>query len=207
MKRLFFLFISAACIYSCNNNKTATDPATQNNIDTTQAEAPAAFFPVTDFLKGQLIALDSVPFTPLLYTTQNGTTDSIWLKKDQLSTFLSPFFTVDIDSTNLIHLFKETKFNDQTLNAITLIYEPLGQLPDTLQLRSWNVYIDPASGKVRSVYLVKQFKEKNQSGGQSYTQQLIWTTDESAQITTILNQPDGTATLVKEQKIIWNDNQ
>jgi hypothetical protein len=207
MKKLLFLIILALFIFSCNNSQPASNPpTTQNDTDTTQKE-PISFFRVTDFLNAQLKALDTIPFTPLLYTTINGETDSTWLKKEQLKTFLAPFFSVNIDTTNLIDLFKETKFNDQTVNAITLMYEPLKQLPDSLQLRSWNVYIDPISGNVRSIYIVKQFKDSSLSNGQSYTQQLIWTTDRSAKIITILNQPDGATTLVKEQKIIWNDNQ
>ncbi|HTC00521.1 MAG TPA: hypothetical protein VK705_07545 [Ferruginibacter sp.] len=203
MKKIYFIISLAILIFSCNNTTTAPAQATPNNTDTTQEEKPTTFFPVTSFLKSQLIALDSVPFTPLVYTIVNDKTDSLWLKKEQLKTFLAPFFSVDIDTTNLIKYFKETKFNDQTLNAITLMYEPLGQLPDTLQLRSWNVYIDPTSGNVRSIYIEKEFKEN----GESYIQQLIWTTDKSAKIITILNQPNGNTKLLKEQKIIWDDNQ
>jgi hypothetical protein len=208
MKKLLILSL-AVCIVSCNNNNTSA--ITKDNTDTTQIDstqaAPVSFFPVTDFLKGQLLALDSVPFTPLLYTTINDKTDSTWLKKEQLKTFLAPFFNITIDSTNLLPYFKETKFNDQTVNAITLMYEPSKQLPDTIQLRKWNVYIDPITGKVRNLYIEKQYKESSLSNGQSYTQQLFWATDKSAKIITILNQPDGTSTVIKEEKIIWTDNQ
>jgi hypothetical protein len=208
MKKLFFLFLIIVCISSCHNSNTAVaDSSTKSNTDSSAEEKPTSFFPVSSFLKGQLAALDSVPFTPLVYTTINGDTDSSWLKKSQLREFLAPFFSVTIDTTNLLNLFRETKFNDQTLNAITFTYEPSGKLPDSVQLRNWNVYIDPASGKVRSIYMVKQFTSKELSTGQSYTQDLIWTTDKSAQIITILNQPDGNSTVLKEQKIIWTDNQ
>ncbi|HMG83490.1 MAG TPA: hypothetical protein VK559_10690 [Ferruginibacter sp.] len=206
MKKLLLLLSITVLIFSCNSHQAttpvATDTTLQEHADTTK-EIQGNFFPVTSFLKGQLIALDSIPFTPLLYTTIDNKTDSVWLKKDQLATFLAPFFSVNIDTTNLIPYFKETKFNDQTVNAITLTYEPLGVLPDSIQLRGWNVYIDSASGNVRSVYLLKQYKEQ----GQSYIQQLIWTTDKSAKITTILDQPNGDTKLLKEQKIIWDDNQ
>jgi len=209
MKKLLILASLIAFIAGCNNNSTNT--TTPANTDTTQVdssqEKPTTFFPVTDFLRGQLLALDSMPFTPLLYTTINGETDSAWLKKEQLKTFFAPFFTITIDSLNLLTYFKETKFNDQTVNAITLMYEPAKQLPDSMQLRKWNVYIDPITGKVRSLYIEKQYKDRNLSNGQSYTQQLFWTTDKSAKIITILNQPDGTSTVLKEEKIIWDDNQ
>jgi hypothetical protein len=203
MKKIFFILSLAILLFSCNNSPKVSTQPDKNNTDTTQEEKPTTFFPVTSFLKGQLVALDSIPFTPIVYTIVNDKTDSLWLKKDQLKIFLAPFFSFTIDSTNLLKYFKETKFNDQTLNAITLAYEPLGQLPDTIELRSWNVYIDPTSENVRSIYIEKQFKEN----GQSYTQQLIWTTEKSAKIITILNESNGDTKLLKEQKIIWSDNQ
>src|ERR1700733_14702329 len=164
MKKLLILVSLTTFLFSCNNNNTNTtspDNTDTTQVDSTQEKQPSAFFPVTDFLKGQLLALDSIPFTPLVYTTINGQTDSIWLKKEQLKTFFAPFFSITIDSINLLTYFKETKFNDQTVNAITLMYEPSKQLPDSMQLRKWNVYIDPVTGKVRSLYIEKQYKESS----------------------------------------------
>ena len=147
--------------------------------------------------------VDSIPFTPLLYTTVGDKTDSAWLKKEDLKPLLQSFFVPEIDSTNLINFFTETKFNDQTIHAITLTYEPTAQLPDTFAIRSWNVYINPETGNVTSIYILKQYKENNQS----FTQQLTWKTGKSATITTIHDLPDGNSELVKKQKIIWSYNQ
>src|ERR1700749_531125 len=105
MKKLLLLLSITALISSCNSHQAttpvATDTTLQVQADTTK-EVQGNFFAVTSFLKGQLIALDSVPFTPLLYTTVNNKTDSMWLKKDQLATYLAPFFSFNIDTTNLI---------------------------------------------------------------------------------------------------------
>lgn len=201
MKQIYFTIAIAALLFSCGNH-TTPPPAVPQNADTTVTDKPTtSYFPVTSFLKGQMIGVDSVAFTPILYTTVNGKTDTTWLKREETKTFLQPFFSFNIDSTNLLSLFTETKFNDRTLNAITLTYDATGKLPDTVQLRNWTVYIDPESQKVRSLYIVKEYKENNQS----YIQQLTWTTDRSAKITTILNQPDGNTQLLKEQKIVWTD--
>ncbi len=40
----------------------------------------------------------------------------------------------------------------------------------SINLSSWNVYINPISGKVTKIYIVKNIKENNQS----ITQQLTW---------------------------------
>jgi hypothetical protein len=138
----------------------------------------------------------------MLYTTINGKTDSVWLKKEQLKPLLQTFFTPEIDTANLQNYFTETKFKDQSINAITITYDPSGQLPDSIQLRNWTIYIDPETENVRSIYIVKQFKEKDQL----ITQQLMWNTDKSAKITTIRNQADGNTVLLKEEKFIFSDN-
>ena len=161
-----------------------------------------SFFPVTSFIKGQLLGLDSIQVTPLHLIVINKKIDSVWIKKNKLALFLKPFIETEISETNLISFFKEIAFTDLTLNAVTFTYEPVKILPDSIPLRHWDVYIDPESGKVTKVYMVKQLKDK----GVLYTQQLTWKTDNWALIVTIKNNPDGSAELLKEDKYIWNFN-
>lgn len=199
-----FVFIPLLLLLVCgchNNNKT--------EINNTNPEAPApeavkkdSFFPVTSFLKGQIRLLDSLPVTPLHTTTINNKTDSEWIKKEVLKTFLSPFLSPEIKETNLVNYFKETSFNDQTLNAITFTYDPLKTLPDSITLRHWDIYIDPETGKVTNIYIVKSIPDKSSI----ITLQLTWKTDKYAEIVRFLNQPDGNIKLIKKDKFIWKFN-
>lgn len=202
MKLFCFIPILLIFFTSCNSkNKT-------NNTDirTTASDLPAlkkdSFFPVTSFIKGQIRQLDSLPVTPLHITTINNKIDSQWIKKEQLKKELATFLLPEIKETNLVNYFKETSFNDQTLNAITFTYDPLKPLPDSISLRHWDVYIDPETGTVTKVYLVKQLKEKSAN----LTLQLTWKTDKYATIVTILIEAGGKTTLLKEDKFIWNFN-
>lgn len=197
----FFLFViisigAIGCTTSTNNKA----PAIATVVNETKKDS---FFPITSFLKGQMITLDSLPVNPLHTITINHKTDSLWLKKKQLVPLLNGFLFPEIKETNLIKYFKETSFNDQTLNAITFTYDPVSLLPDSLTLRHWDIYIDPESGKILKVYLVKKLKEKENI----ITQQLTWKTNKSASITTLLNKPNGDAQLLKEEKFIWNFNE
>lgn len=197
----FFLFViisigAIGCTTSTNNKA----PAIATVVNETKKDS---FFPITSFLKGQMITLDSLPVNPLHTITINHKTDSLWLKKKQLVPLLNGFLFPEIKETNLIKYFKETSFNDQTLNAITFTYDPVSLLPDSLTLRHWDIYIDPESGEILKVYLVKKLKEKENI----ITQQLTWKTNKSASITTLLNKPNGDAQLLKEEKFIWNFNE
>jgi hypothetical protein len=199
MKKIFFITAIAGCILGCANKKTTEATLPINNDDT---EAKASFFPVTSFLQGQMLQFDSLAVTPLHITKIHEKTDSEWIKREQLKSFLQPFLSPLITETNLTQYFKESKFNDQTINAITLSYDPIKQLPDSINILTWNVYIKPETGFVTKVYMVKRINKD----GQNIVQQLIWQTDNYAQLTEILNKPDGSSELLKEEKFIWNFN-
>jgi hypothetical protein len=195
MKKYCIIALGIFFFYSCtdNNIKTSTPiEVNKNGVD--------SFFPVTSFIKGQIMTLDSIPITPLQLTITKEKTDSIWLPKNKLAQIFIPFLIPAISETNLTDFFKETKFNDQTLNAITFTYDPYKKIPDSISLRHWDVYINPETGSVIKVYVVKQLRESNQL----ITQQLTWQTNKMAKISTILNKQDGEMELLKEVIIKWD---
>lgn len=193
MNKFFILAIGLFILNSCSNSSKKNNTSEEKTI-------VASFFPVTSFIKGQIIVLDSLPVTPLQITTIKGKSDSIWITKELMKKMLLPFITPVINETNLINFFTETKFKDQTLNAITFTYDPSRILPDSIPLRHWDVYVNPETGNVEKVYIVKTIKEQ----GQNLTQQLTWQTNKLVKITTILNTTNGDQTLLKEVVFIWN---
>jgi hypothetical protein len=202
MKKIFFpilLFVVA----SCNNNNENTANSTTGQPSPAISESKKdSFFPVTSFIKGQILSFDSLLVTPLHTTAINDKIDSVWLKQHALIPLLEDFLSPEIKETNLTPFFKETSFNDQTINAVTFTYDPSTTLPDSISLRHWDVYIDPESGKISKIYMVKQLKEKEGN----ITRQLTWKTGKWAAINTILNKADGTTVLLKAEKFIWNFN-
>ena len=191
--KLAFIILVSICFWSCTQNqKTNTHSKSVEKIDT--------FFPVTSFLKGQMNMLDSLPITPLHFITANNKTDSFWLKKEELRSFLQPFFTPEIKETNLTSLFKESKFEDLSIGAITFTYEPVKELPDTISLNRWDVYVNPETGKVSKIYLVKNIRE----GDKNITQQLTWLTDKGAKIVTLSAGNNEKTELLKEDRFVWS---
>ena len=193
MKKYCFIAIALVLLSCTSNHK---QPATPNDADEKKTDS---FFPVTSFIKGQLTILDSLPVTPLQITTIKGKTDSAWISKQVLRSDLQPFITPEIGGTNFIKYFKETRFVDQTLHAVTFTYDLINKIPDSIPLRHWDVYIDPETGNIMKVYIVKDLKEKDQI----FTQQLTWQTNKMAKISTILNKPDGNMELLKEVVFMW----
>jgi hypothetical protein len=201
MKKNLFCIAVWSIIFSCNNKTEEAKPATELKPETDSAKV--TFFPVTSFLKGQLLELDSLPVTVLQVTTVGKKTDSTWLKKEKVRPILQPFISQEIGADNLTKFFRQTKFNDQTVEAITFTYEPLAALPDSITFKRWDVYIHPETGKVKKVYLLKQINQD----GKNYIQQLTWQTDHWAKIVTILNKPGGSSQVENEIKLVWNFNE
>ncbi|HMJ47785.1 MAG TPA: hypothetical protein VK498_10655, partial [Ferruginibacter sp.] len=118
------------------------------------------FFPVTNYFLGQVTEIRSGGINPLKIITINNHPDSIWIKTEELLPAFSAFLDPVIDTTNLMSLFKETRFLDQTLDAYTFTYEPIEALPDSIKLQHWDVYIDPSKNTVRRIYMLKKDGDK-----------------------------------------------
>ena len=194
MNKYSFIIFAFILLLSCNTENS------QNSQADPVAKITDSFFPVTSYIKGQIITLDSLPITPLHITLIKGKADSAYLSKEKTKALLQPFLKPVITETNLTQYFKEIRFNDQTINAITFTYDPVNKLPDSISLRHWDVYINPEKGEVSKIYIVNQVLINNEL----FTQQLTWQSNRMAKIVTILNKEGGEAELLKEEIFTWD---
>ena len=195
MQKLFKVIYLVPLFFlcACHNKETKQDQSVNNT------EEAQSFFPVTEFLLGQLKEIDSLPVTPLKIIIESDKRDSIWLKKSDIRTFAIPFLRPVIDSISLQNFFVEKSFMDQTINSITLSYDPIKKLPDSMKLNHWDVYIDPQKGTVQRVYMV----EEEIINGATVTTQLTWKVNKWCSIRTIEQQPK-IAPRVKEEIMKWD---
>jgi len=193
MRQYIWIALTLA-INACSNN--STQKITPQDTMAKVEEKPN-FIRVTSFIKGQFLAIREKMLTPIKYITINEHTDSTFLKFEDLDNQLKDFVHPVIDSANLSPLFTETKFVDQTINAITFTYDPKGNLPDSMPLRHWDVYVDRETGNITRVYMVKKINENK-------IQQLTWLSGQWCKITTIVEHADGNSSVEKEEKISWD---
>jgi len=191
--KIYLLFFTVIIFFlSCNNPSSSGKSEVEK-----EAQVKQSFFPVTSFVRGELYEIKNKGINPLKYTTINNHTDSVWLKIEDLDSAVSDFLNPVIDTANLIPLFIEKSFLDQSIGAFTFTYEAKAKLPDSMILKHWDVYIDPATGKVRRIYLVKEISKTK-------TLQLIWQSKKWCKITSIITDQNGNSTVEKEEKITWD---
>jgi hypothetical protein len=176
---------------SCTNS-----PAPETVKKEKEEITKQSFFPVTAYIKGELFELKKSGINPLKYTAIKDHSDSVWLKLEEIDGAIKEFLQPEIDSVNLVSLFTEKSFLDQSIGSLTFTYEPSGILPDTMTLKHWDVYIDPETGKVKRVYMVKEFNNR--------TLQLTWLSRKWCKITSIVTDQNGTSSVEKEEKITWD---
>lgn len=197
IKGIVVVFTICLLFMACKEGKTKQTAAAEKKADS--VARAQRFFPVTDFIKGQLLAIRQKGVNPVKVVTINKRTDSSWLKIEELDVATNEFVQPLIDSTSLINLFTETRFQDQTLNTFTFTYAPTGKLPDTMELLNWDVYINPDEGSVQKVYMVKRKKEN----GQDKKIQLTWQADKWCKTVVIATDAKGKASVEREELISW----
>lgn len=201
MQKLFRVFFLAPLFFlcACHNKETKRAQSINQAQSIDSTEEAQFFFPVTEFLLGQLKEIDSLPVTPLKIIIANDKRDSIWLKRNDIRTFAKPFLSPLIDSNTMQDFFAEKSFLDQTINAVTLSYDPIQRLPDSIKLNHWDVYIDPQKNTVQRIYMVKE-EIINET---TITTQLTWKVNKWCSIRTIEQQPKMVPQ-VKEEIMKWD---
>ncbi len=190
--KYFWLFTFVIIICSCKN-KTVDVPLLIAEEDSLES-----FFPVTDYLKGQLAIIKDNPLNPLKIESFGKKSDSVYVKIEDLDSLLDVFMHPVIDTANLMNAYKQSRFYDKTIDLYTLSYEAKdpGKLKEGLL--NWVVYVSPQNNMVNRVYLIKELPNKNKL-------QLTWQSDKQCTIVEVgqsIKNPDENA-VVKQTQIIW----
>jgi len=193
MKNAIFYCIAIIVACGCKN---AGKPKKVNSKNFQEEKSVSVFFPVTSYLQGQMVDIRKTAVNPLKLTTTNGRTDSTWLKLEDLEIEMAEFLHPVIDSLNMVRYFSEKKFLDQTLNAITLTYDPIGKVPDSIPYRHWDVYIDPETNQVQRIYMIKQLDANT-------TRQLTWVSGKWCKAISIITRTDGSSYASDEVTFKW----
>ena len=187
MRNHLFIFIFVCLIASCSQNKSEKSTANQPDSD-------ASFFPVGNYLLGDIASLKQNGISPKYFHVKNGISDSSFLQIQNIESNLSDFLSPMIDSVSLNAWVKENKFYDESIESFTLSYDVQKDYFEKTVWRKWDVYVDPESQKVDRIFLVKNISD-------STIAQLSWIPKSHAKIVIINNQ---NSSIVEEKTFFWN---
>lgn len=195
MKNYLWAFMFVVCA-SCNTGNNSTKENVSHQIEENEERV---YFPVTTYIMGQVSDINENGLSPIKINSHDGKSDTTFIKLSDFKNEIKDFIEPSIDSSFIVQYFSEKKFLDQTLNEVTIMYEPKNVLPDSLQWLSWNVYINPETKKVDKIYLNKRISKESKK-------QLIWKSElKSCSIVTIMEDAQtNNATIKNEQLIKWD---
>ena len=193
MKFPVTVLIITIFVLSCNHAKNKT----VEKVEPPAEPGQTAFFPVTDYIKGQITEIRNKGINPKKIIRTNNRQDSSWLKTEQLENEFELFLSPVIDSSNLSSLFTEKNFLDQTIDAFTFTHDPVKPLPDSFLLQRWDVYVDRVKNTVRRIYLLKKTVDHK-------TLQLTWQSGLWCKMVIIADDTKGNSFVEKEITIKWD---
>jgi hypothetical protein len=197
MKIILFSLCFIVAFAACNNKGKQGSSTEQSGAAEIAKDSAEDFFPVTTYLRGEIAQIKSIGITPIKKHIKNDVTiDSSWLKPEDYLKEFADFLTPEIDSTNLMPWYSQSKFLDQSVDAFTFTYEPVKALPDSMPLLHWDVYIDPKKQNVRRVFIRKKVSADEEK-------QLTWQSGKWCKIVTIKNTGTNVA-IINEVKIEWS---
>jgi hypothetical protein len=196
MKQLIFVFVVVIITVSCNNRPEEASIIVADQKDTALIQS---FFPITDFIGGQIKMIDSLQL-PL----SKSVTTSKKIKEEPISDaefrlLAESFLHPDINDATIRKFYTETNIADQSIPSVTLMYSTFDT---TLPVQKINVFIRPdpvKNDKVSAIYIEKIFLRADTS----VSQKLYWKTDKNFQI--ITEKRIGKILFPLEQvKVIWD---
>ncbi len=182
-------------LFAACKQKSNTAEASQK-MPAQELEKPG-YFPVTNYFLGQLTEFKNNGINPLKLAKQKDRTDSVWVKVEAFEKEFADYLSPQIDSASLAPYFTEKKFLDQTLNAITLSYDPVKQVPAAFPLQKLDIYIEPEKNTVQKIYMVKTLPGNKQ-------QQLTWQAGKQCRSIVVYESADGKPVIENETIIKWD---
>ncbi|MCX6293814.1 MAG: hypothetical protein NT127_05920, partial [Sphingobacteriales bacterium] len=152
MRNYTFIIIFICLIASCSQNES-------EKSTTAQPESDASFFPVGNYLLGDIESIKHQGISPKYVHVKNGISDSSFLQLQNIETNLSDFLSPMIDSIGMSSWVKESKFYDESIASFTLSYDVQKDYYEKTVWRKWDVYVDPESQKVDRIFLVKNISD------------------------------------------------
>jgi len=184
MSKLFLLFVPVCFLISCGSG---------GNKEKEKKD----FYPISGYIRSQLVNLDSMLPGILHYRTANGITDSLVIEKAAFrNTVAAAFIGSDISSPEKMKDYEETPFLDAGTGTMTLVYTAVS---DKVPVRKIDVLLSFDS-EVQTIYIERDLPV----AGSAVIQKMLWTHNKSCQVISIIRK-EGMEEQIVLDKYVWSN--
>jgi hypothetical protein len=193
-----FLAVAALLFLACGDKNPATTETSPSN-DT--VSTPQKYFPVMDFLKSQIAAVDSLPVGLMRYRTTSSLSDSGYIQREEFRKLAAEFVPAALNDSTFKKEFKETSFVDQSTGSATFFYSTANSAIDLKRVDVLTEKTDTYD-KVKSIYLEKSWSK----GDSLITKKLFWKPERSFQVITQVSKTSGDPE-TELIKVVWDNRE
>src|SRR5690349_7087360 len=118
MRMIIGLSVSCLMLAACgSHNKPVQDKK--------EAEAPKSYFPIQDYVKGEIRLIDSMPVGIMRKFTSGSRKDSGFINRTEFHQLAGEFASDQLSASALEKSYTESAFNDQTTGYFAMTYLPV----------------------------------------------------------------------------------
>ncbi len=183
---------------ACQSKNASDETTITNNELPDNAQVAPSFFPVSNFILGQLQEIKTAGLALNKTIIHGKNIETKPATYQELMDSLNVLILHPIDSVQLGHAFIERKFDDQTIGSITMSYERSKLAADSIPWKNWDIYLDPETGSVKRIYLVEQQEWLTR-------RQITWIPGRSCKLVVIREKPDCLKPEIKEITYRWGN--
>lgn len=192
---LSFILVFSAC--SNTDPETPAEPAT---TDSTSA-VTQNFFPIQDFLKSEIAAVNSASSGIRKYTSSGTAKDSGYIQPEEFNKLAQEFLPSALNDSVFKKEFKETSFIDKATEGSTFYYSTTNP---AIELKRADVVTQKTDtyDKVKSIYLERNYI----SGTNTIIKKLYWKPGRNFQVITQTLKNSG-APETELIKVVWDNRE
>lgn len=189
---LILLIALAAC-----NNQSATSTNNDPLAVKTDSLNNEPFYPITQYIQGQIAYVDSTPLAIEKITFINGKrVDSVIIDRNAFKLLAQEFLKPDLNDKNIKPFYTENSYHDLTINSVTFNYTTTDR---NQELQQADILLNPENNRVKNVI----FRKSRTVGDTSYNINGLWKANMNFQLNYTI-QPANEKAYTKQIKIIWD---
>jgi hypothetical protein len=202
MKNFVLVCIAGLCLYcgACVNH--ARQPLSNQSDSLAPADSAGKdFFPVAEVLESEILYVDSMPLALHKFATQDGHTDSSFIRVPEFNTLALQFLVPEFRDGSFEKEFTESSFIDRGTRAVTFTYSTTNR---DLPLQRVDVIAAPqgVSHQMKSIYL----ERSRVSGDSAILQKMYWRAAKNFQVISLIR-VKGKPPVEQQLKVVWDTDE